>query len=105
MTCSATFTPTTGGWVSAPAANGTCWNGYAYNFADALGTTITPPTSMTYASCTTTCALTATGMVAAATAANSYATYAGIGFNINQMQGSGIKDPADAHPGRLRLDD
>ncbi len=98
MTCSATFTPTTGGWVSAPAANGTCWNGYAYNFADALGTTITPPTSMTYASCTTTCPLTAMGTVAAANAANSYATYAGIGFNINQTQGSGSGTPPTLTP-------
>ena len=39
---------------------------------------------MTYATCTTTCSLTAMGTVAIANAANNYATYAGIGFNINQ---------------------
>jgi hypothetical protein len=94
VTCSPTFQPTTGGWVTAPAAGGTCWHGYAYNFADALGTTtVTPGTAMTYATCSTTCPLTAMGSVAIASAANSYATYAGIGFNINQDLAGGTATP------------
>ena len=92
VTCPTTFEPTTGGYVLMPASGGTCWHGYAYNFADAMST-ITPPTSMTYATCGTTCALTAMGMVAIANAANNYATYAGIGFNINQDQSGGTAAP------------
>ena len=92
VTCPTTFEPTTGGYVLMPAAGGTCWHGYAYNFADAMST-ITPGTSMTYATCTTTCALTAMGTVAIANAANNYATYAGIGFNINQDQAGGTAAP------------
>lgn len=91
-TCSPTFQPTTGGWVTAPASGGTCWHGYAFNFADAMST-ITPPASMTYASCSTVCSLTAMGMVAIANAANNYATYAGIGFNINQDLSGGTAAP------------
>jgi hypothetical protein len=75
---------TTIGWVLAPAAGGSCWHGYAYNFADSNGTTISPGTSMTYATCGTVCPLTAAGTVTASTTANSYAAYAGIGFKINQ---------------------
>jgi len=92
VTCPTTFEPTTGGYVLMPASGGTCWHGYAYNFADAMSM-ITPGTSMTYATCTTTCALTAMGMVAIANAANNYATYAGIGFNINQDQAGGTAAP------------
>jgi len=83
VTCPSAFTATTSGWVLA-AASGGCWHGYAYNFADANGTTITPGTSMTYATCGATCSLTAMGTVTAATLANSYLAYAGIGFKINQ---------------------
>ena len=93
VTCPTTFEPTTGGYVLAPAHGGTCWHGYAYNFSDALGTTVTPPTTNTYATCTTTCPLTAMGTVAAANAANNYATYAGIGFNINQDSSGGTAMP------------
>jgi hypothetical protein len=92
VSCPTTFTPTTGGYVFMPAVGGTCWHGYAYNFADAMST-ITPGTTMTYATCTTTCALTAMGTVAIANAANNYATYAGIGFNINQDQAGGTAAP------------
>ena len=92
VTCPTTFEPTTGGYVLMPAAGGPCWHGYASNFADAMST-ITPGTSMTYATCTTTCALTAMGTVAIANAANNYATYAGIGFNINQDQAGGTAAP------------
>jgi hypothetical protein len=92
--CAPTFDPTNGGWVTAPAAGTVgCFHGYAYNFADALGTTITPGTSMTYASCGTTCSLTATGSVIIANAANSYSTYAGIGFNLNQPSSGGAATP------------
>ena len=92
--CAPTFDPTTGGWVTAPAAGTVgCFHGYAYNFADALGTTITPGTSMTYATCSTTCMLTATGSVIPATAANMYSTYAGIGFNLNQPSSGGSATP------------
>ena len=84
VTCSTTFTSTTAGWVMAPGPAGTCFHGYAYNFADSNGTTITPGTSMTYATCGASCPLTATGTVTAATLANSYLAYAGIGFKINQ---------------------
>jgi hypothetical protein len=93
VSCPTTFMPTTGGYVLAPAHGGTCWHGYAYNFSDALGTTITPPTLNTYATCTTSCPLTAMGTVAAANAANSFATYAGIGFNINQDSSGGTAMP------------
>ena len=92
--CAATFNPTTGGWVTAPAAGTVgCFHGYAFNYADALGTTITPGTSMTYASCGTTCMLTAMGSVIIANAANSYSTYAGIGFNLNQPSSGGAATP------------
>jgi hypothetical protein len=98
VSCSASFDPTTGGWVTAPAAGGTCFHGYAYNFSDALGTTITPPTTNTYGTCGTTCSLTAMGMVVIANAANSYSTYAGIGFNLGQDQAGGAGTPPTITP-------
>jgi hypothetical protein len=84
VTCPSAFTATTAGWVLAPAAGGTCWHGYAYNFADSNGTTITPGVSMTYATCGAVCPLTAAGRVTSSTMTNNYVVYAGIGFKINQ---------------------
>jgi hypothetical protein len=84
VTCPGTFTTTTAGWVLAPAPGGSCWHGYAYNFADSNGTTISPGTSMTYATCGASCPLTAMGTVTASTLANNYLAYAGIGFKVNQ---------------------
>jgi hypothetical protein len=93
VTCPTTFTATTGGYVLAPAHGGTCFHGYAYNFVDTNGTTITPTATNTYASCGNTCPLSAMGSMPIANAANSYAVYAGIGFNINQDQAGGTAMP------------
>jgi len=86
VACSPTFQPTTGGWVTMPAKSG-CWNGYAFSFTETpnCGSTITPAD---FSTCSTTCALSASGTVGAATAANSYCGVVGIGFNINQAQGA-----------------
>jgi hypothetical protein len=90
VTCPSTFTATTGGFVLAPTAGGSCWHGYAYNFADSNGTTITPAVGMTYATCGTICSLTAAGTVTISTAANNYLAYAGIGFEITQPIGASV---------------
>jgi hypothetical protein len=92
VVCPSVFTATTAGWVVAPAAGGGCWHGYAYNFADSSGTTITPGTSMTYATCAVSCPLSATGTVTASTLANNYLAYAGIGFKLNQPIGASGPD-------------
>jgi hypothetical protein len=92
VVCPTGFTATTGGWVLAPAAGGSCWHGFAYNFADSNGTTITPGVSMTYATCGTVCPLSAAGTVTASTLANNYLAYAGIGFKINQPMSAGGPD-------------
>ena len=63
--------------------------GYAYNFADPNGTTIAPGTSMTYATCGAERPLTAMGTVTAATLANSYLAYAGIGFDDQAISAMG----------------
>ena len=93
VSCGTSFSVNAAGYVTSPGASGTCLHGYAYNFDDALGSTIMPGTTMTYATCGTPCKLTAMGMVAAATMANNYATYAGIGFNLNQDQSGGTATP------------
>jgi hypothetical protein len=98
VSCPTTFTATTGGYVLAPAHGGTCFHGYAYNFVDANGTTITPSATMTYATCTTTCPLSAMGAMPIANAANSYAVYAGIGFNLGQDQSGGSAAPPPITP-------
>jgi hypothetical protein len=92
ITCPSGFTATTAGWVLAPSAGGSCWHGYAYNFADSNGTTITPGTSMTYSACGAVCPLTAAGTVTASTLANNYLAYAGIGFKLNQPMSAGGPD-------------
>ena len=87
MSCSSTFMATTGGLVTAPAIGGGCWRGYAFTFTETpnCGSTITPKD---FSACTTTCSLSAMGMIATATAANSYCAVVGMGFNINQASGA-----------------
>lgn len=85
--CGSAFQATSGGWVTMPGAGSTCWHGYAFDFTETpnCGSTISP---MDFSMCSTTCALTVTGSVAAATAANTYCGVVGLGINIGQTQGS-----------------
>jgi hypothetical protein len=74
------------------ATGGGCWRGYAFTFTETpvCGSTITPAN---FSTCTTTCALTASGTVGAATSANSYCAVVGLGFNINQTGGATTGSP------------
>lgn len=87
VACGNAFQATSGGWVTMPGAGTTCWHGYAFDFTETpnCGSTISPAD---FSMCSTTCALTVTGSVAAATAANTYCGVVGLGININQAQGS-----------------
>jgi hypothetical protein len=85
--CPPSFEATTGGLVQMPASGGGCWRGYAFTFTETpnCGSTITPKD---FSTCSTTCALMASGMVASATATNSYCGVVGLGFSINQPPGT-----------------
>jgi hypothetical protein len=85
--CSTTFQATTSGFVTAPAAGGGCWHGFAFDFADST-TTITPATTSGYASCGAPCSLAAAGTLGAG-----YTAYAGLGFNLNQPTSGGSATP------------
>jgi hypothetical protein len=79
--CDSAFSVSSNGFVRAPAADGTCWHGYAYVGADSVGSTVTPAS---FASCGTPCTLTMMGTVAPATTTNSFAGFAYLGVNVNQ---------------------
>jgi len=87
VACGTGFQATSGGWVTMPGAGTTCWHGYAFDFTETpnCGSTIAPAD---FSMCAATCALTVTGSVAAATAANTYCGVVGLGINIGQTQGS-----------------
>jgi hypothetical protein len=82
--CPATFQVATDGYVQAPAYGGACWHGYAFAGGDSMSSILPKD----FSACGSPCALTMTGMLAAATAANSYAGVAYIGFNIGQLTSS-----------------
>jgi hypothetical protein len=96
VACPTAFSVNSGGFVTMPASGGACWHGYAYTFHDALGTTTTSPT--TFAGCGSPCSLAVTGTIGASTAANSYGTYAGVGFALNQdVGGTGTSGTVSPH--------
>ena len=82
--CGSTFGVASNGFVTLPAVGGACWSGYAYDGGDA-SSTIMPGK---FSTCGMPCMLTMTGTVGAATAANSYAGTAYLGFNVGQDAGS-----------------
>jgi hypothetical protein len=81
--CGSTFEVGINGFVTMPAVGGGCWTGFASDGGDA-GSTIMPGT---FATCGSPCMLTMTGTLNASTAANSYAGYSYLGFNIGQDSG------------------
>jgi hypothetical protein len=66
--------------VRAPASAGGCWHGYAFVGADTKSTA----SPKDFSTCTATCPLTLTGSVAAGDA-----SYAFLGFNVNQASTGG----------------
>jgi hypothetical protein len=79
-TCGTSFDVTAAGFVTMPAVGGGCWSGFASDGGDA-GSTISPGA---FSSCGMPCMLTMTGTLNASNAANSYAGYSYLGFNVGQ---------------------
>jgi hypothetical protein len=83
LTCGAGFEVGTDGFVRSPGTTG-CWNGYASAGGD-VGTMVMPTT---FAACGMGCMLRTSGMLGPANAANAYAGFAFLGFNVNQPIGT-----------------
>jgi hypothetical protein len=84
--CGNAFAVGINGYVTMPAVGGGCWTGFASDGGDA-GSTIMPGT---FSTCGAGCMLTMTGTLNASNAANSYAGYSYLGFNIAQDSGGAI---------------
>jgi len=82
--CGSAYEVAADGFVKMPAAGGKCWHGYAFAGADA-GSMISP---RDFSACGSPCTLRISGTVGPATAANSYAGVAYLGFNVGQDAGS-----------------
>jgi hypothetical protein len=85
VSCGSTFAVGINGYVTMPAVGGGCWTGFASDGGDA-GSTIMPGP---FSSCGANCMLTMTGTLNASNAANSYAGYSYLGFNIGQDSSGG----------------
>jgi hypothetical protein len=83
VSCGSTFQVGDNGYVTMPAVGGGCWTGFASDGGDA-GSTIMPGA---FSTCGAGCMLTMTGTLNASNAANSYAGYSYLGFNIGQDSG------------------
>jgi hypothetical protein len=83
VSCGSTFDVGINGFVTMPAVGGGCWTGFASDGGDA-GSTIMPGA---FSTCGSPCMLTMTGTLNASNAANSYAGYSYLGFNIDQDSG------------------
>jgi hypothetical protein len=80
VSCGSTFAVGINGFVTMPAVGGGCWTGFASDGGDA-GSTIAPGA---FSTCGSPCMLTMTGTLNASNAANMYAGYSYLGFNIGQ---------------------
>jgi len=89
-TCPTTFMIASNGWAQAPGASGSCWHCFAFAGGDA-GSTITPKD---FSACGAGCMLKMSGTVGPATAANSYAGTAFVGFSVGQ-------DPSGTPPATI----
>jgi hypothetical protein len=97
--CGAAFAVSSGGFVTAPAASGACWRGYAFTGSDS-GSSISPAN---FSTCGTPCMVQMTGTVGPATAANNYLGYAFVGTNLGQDISSTTKTSVTPVGGSLTL--